>query len=96
MLAERYRRHVDGENRAVGQQGESLLGEDVVLPRRGELGHREVINLQVVAIERGGLRGDSQVEFEPQCEGRAAVRLHVGWHGLWEAERHRRGYLPDD
>ena len=38
----------------------------------------------------------SQVEFEPQYEGRAAFRLHVGWHGLWEAERHRRGYLPDD
>ena len=38
----------------------------------------------------------SQVEFEPQYERRAAVRLHVGWHGLWEAERHRRGYLPDD
>ncbi|PYO19610.1 MAG: hypothetical protein DMD85_18030 [Candidatus Rokuibacteriota bacterium] len=38
----------------------------------------------------------SQAEYEPQYDGRAPIRLHVGCHGLWEAERRRRGYLPDD
>jgi hypothetical protein len=34
-------------------------------------------------------------EYEPQYTGnRAAVRLHVGCHALWEAERRRRGSLP--
>jgi len=38
----------------------------------------------------------SQVEYEPQYDGRPPIRLHTGCHGLWEAERRRRGYLPDD
>jgi len=37
-----------------------------------------------------------QVEYEPQYDGRPPIRLHVGCHGLWEAERRLRGYLPDD
>ena len=38
----------------------------------------------------------AQVEYEPQYDGRAPIRLHVGCHGLWQAERRRRGYLLDD
>ena len=38
----------------------------------------------------------TQAEYEPQYDGRAPIRLHIGCHGLWEAERRRRGYLPDD
>ena len=38
----------------------------------------------------------SQVEYEPQYAGRAPIRLHIGCHGLWQAERRRRGYLPND
>jgi len=38
----------------------------------------------------------AQVEYEPQYDGRAPIRLHLGCHGLWEAERRRRGYLLDD
>ena len=38
----------------------------------------------------------SQTEYEPEYQDRAPIRLHVGCHGLWEAERRRRGYLPRD
>ena len=38
----------------------------------------------------------AQVEYEPQYDGRAPIRLHVGCHGLWQAERRLRGYLLDD
>ena len=38
----------------------------------------------------------AQVEYEPQYDGRAPIRLHVGCHGLWQDERRRRGYLLDD
>jgi len=38
----------------------------------------------------------SQVEYEPQYDGHPPVRLHVGCHSLWEAERRRRGYLPNN
>jgi hypothetical protein len=39
----------------------------------------------------------SQTEYEPQYDdGRPPILLHVGCHGMWEAERRRRGYLPDD
>ena len=37
----------------------------------------------------------SQVEYEPQYDESPPIRLHVGCHGLWEAERRRRGYPPD-
>ena len=34
-------------------------------------------------------------EYEPQYnDSRAAIRFHAGCHGLWEAERRRRGDLP--
>jgi hypothetical protein len=37
----------------------------------------------------------AQAEYEPQYEeGRPPIRLHAGCHGLLEAERRRRGYLP--
>ena len=36
----------------------------------------------------------AQVEYEPQYDGRSPIRLHRACHGLWEAERRRRGYLP--
>jgi len=32
----------------------------------------------------------SQTEYEPQYNNRATIRLHLGCHGLWEAERRRR------
>ena len=38
----------------------------------------------------------SQVEYEPQYDGRPPIRLHIGCHGLWEAERRRRGHLPNN
>jgi len=38
----------------------------------------------------------SQVEYEPQYDERPPIRLHVGCHGLWKAERRRRGYLPNN
>jgi len=39
----------------------------------------------------------AQAEYEPQYDdGRAVIRFHAGCHGLWEAERRRRGYLPRD
>ena len=38
----------------------------------------------------------SQIEREPQYEGRGPIRLHVGCHGVWEEERRRRGYRPKD
>ena len=38
----------------------------------------------------------AQVEYEPQYDGRAPIRLHVDCHGLWQAERRLRGYLLDD
>ena len=38
----------------------------------------------------------AQAEYEPQYDdGRAAVLFHAGCHGLWEAERRRRGHLRD-
>lgn len=37
-----------------------------------------------------------QPEYEPQyADGRRVILLHAGCHGLWEAERRRRGYLPE-
>jgi hypothetical protein len=38
----------------------------------------------------------SQVEYEPQYNDGAVIRFHAGCHGLWEAERCRRGYLLRD
>jgi hypothetical protein len=33
----------------------------------------------------------AQVEYELEMPDRAAVRLHLGCHGLWVAERARQG-----
>jgi hypothetical protein len=36
-------------------------------------------------------------EYEPLYnDNRAAIRFHGGCHRVWEAERRRRGYLPED
>lgn len=49
--------------------------------------------LPCTACEQAILR--VQIEYEPQYDdGRPLIRLHIGCHGLWEAERQRRGYLP--
>jgi len=38
----------------------------------------------------------AQVEYEPQYDTRPPIRFHTGCHRLWEAERHRGRYLPND
>lgn len=38
----------------------------------------------------------AEVEYEPQYDGRPAIHLHTGCHGLWEAERNRSRHVRFD
>jgi hypothetical protein len=49
-------------------------------------------NLSCDACEQPILR--AQVEYELQMEDERSFRLHIGCHGLWEAERIRQGRSP--
>jgi len=45
------------------------------------------------ACEKPILPAQSEYEVE-YGDGRPAIRLHIGCHGLWQAELRRRGHRP--